>query len=241
MHINKNIHGWIFIDKPVGWSSFDVVKFIRGILNVKIGHCGTLDPFASGLLVLALGHTTKSVDRIMKLYKRYTFTVEWGIETDTLDISGKIIRRKSLVPSGDAVTSALSQFQGFIDQKPPQYSAIKINGIRSYKYARKGLNVFLASRRVQVLDLKNIKNKENFSTFEVTCSKGFYVRSLARDISEALGTCCYVKDLRRHLYGYPYVSKMVSLTRVKDSLQKKENCDYLYDNILPQDLIFQSI
>jgi tRNA pseudouridine55 synthase len=205
--------GLILIDKPLGWTSHDAVSFLRGLLKEKrTGHTGTLDPAATGLLLVLLGRAT----RLAKFYggnkKEYTAAVKLGCETDTLDAEGKIIRELS-VPALDRrkVEEVFSRFTGEIEQVPPAYSAVKIGGEPLYRRARRGLEVQAPPRRVVIdaLDLLDISG--DGLSFHVLCSSGTYVRSLARDISEALGTCGHLASLRRTAAGVYSVDDALSL------------------------------
>jgi tRNA pseudouridine55 synthase len=205
--------GLILIDKPVGWTSHDAVSFLRGLLKEKrTGHTGTLDPAATGLLLVLLGKAT----RLAKFYggnkKEYTATVKLGCETDTLDAEGKIIRELS-VPALDRrkVEEVFSRFTGEIEQVPPAYSAVKIGGEPLYRRARKGLLVQPPPRRVTIDALELLELSGDELSFHVLCSSGTYIRSLARDISEALGTCGHLVSLRRTAAGVYRVEDALSL------------------------------
>jgi tRNA pseudouridine55 synthase len=205
--------GLILIDKPTGWTSHDAVSFLRGLLKEKrTGHTGTLDPAATGLLIVLLGKAT----RLAKFYggnkKEYTATVKLGCETDTLDAEGKIIRELS-VPALDRrkVEEVFSRFTGEIEQVPPAYSAVKIGGEPLYRRARKGLEVQAPPRRITIDALKLLELSEDEFSFHVVCSSGTYIRSLAKDISEALGTCGHLIQLRRTAAGVYKVDGALSL------------------------------
>ena len=205
--------GLILIDKPLGWTSHDAVSFLRGLLKEKrTGHTGTLDPAATGLLLVLLGKAT----RLAKFYggnkKEYTATVKLGCETDTLDAEGKIIREMS-VPALDRrkVEEVFSRFTGEIEQVPPAYSAVKIGGEPLYRQARKGLMVQAPPRRVVIDSLELLELSGDELSFHALCSSGTYIRSLARDISEALGTCGHLVQLRRTAAGLYKVEDALSL------------------------------
>lgn len=205
--------GLILIDKPIGWTSHDAVSFLRGLLKEKrTGHTGTLDPAATGLLLVLLGKAT----RLAKFYggnkKEYTATVKLGCETDTLDAEGKIIRELP-VPALDRrkVEEVFSRFTGEIEQVPPAYSAVKIGGEPLYRRARKGLPVQAPPRRVTIDVLELLELSEDEFSFHAVCSSGTYIRSLARDISEALGTCGHLVQLRRTAAGIYNVDGALSL------------------------------
>lgn len=199
----SGLKGFLAVNKPVGLSSFQVVYRVRKLSGVpKVGHAGTLDPFASGLLILALDRSyTRRIDQFLGASKTYTFTMVLGMTTDTLDTYGQIIEQRPLNSLTQAqVEAVLPQFTGEIQQVPPQYSAKKINGQRMYLLARKGEAVELEPSTVMIHNL----HLDSFRsgpfpqvTLTVACSKGTYVRSLVRDIAEALGTVAYTRDLIR--------------------------------------------
>ncbi len=191
--------GILLVDKPSGPTSFDIIRTVRKRANQrKVGHAGTLDPLASGLLAVCLGQGTKLVPYLMAGEKRYEFRVALGEETDTLDSQGAVVET-ARVPAIDepAVREVLDGFLGTISQIPPEYSAIKQNGEALYKKARRGEAVAPRPRAVEIyaMDLKTIAPRE--LTLEVRCAKGTYVRSLARDIARALGTVGHITSLRR--------------------------------------------
>jgi tRNA pseudouridine55 synthase len=200
-NLNK-IDGWIAIDKPVGMGSTTVVSAIKRILRPqKVGHAGTLDPLASGMLPIALGEATKTVQFAMDKTKIYEFEVKWGEATSTDDAEGEIVETSDVRPSTEQIEKIIPEFIGEIEQVPPVYSAIKINGKRAYDLARRGEEVELKPRKVKLDSVKLIENDEKSAKFEVICGKGFYIRSLARDIAKRLGTCGYVTYLRRTKCG----------------------------------------
>ena len=200
--LNKT-SGWIILDKQKGVTSRQVVSKISKAFKIKkIGHAGTLDPMATGILPIALGEATKLIAFVQNKKKIYSFTVKWGEATDTDDIEGNIIEKSDFRPNKEEIQKALLSFIGKINQKPPIFSAIKVNGKRSYNLARKNIPIKHKSRPIEVyaLKLKKIINID-FAEFEVTCGKGTYVRSLVRDLSEKLNTRGHVIKLRRHLVG----------------------------------------
>ncbi len=201
-NLNK-ISGWIILDKQKGITSRQLVSKISKTFKIKkIGHGGTLDPMATGILPIALGEATKLISFVQNKKKKYSFTVKWGEATDTDDIEGNIIEKSDIRPNKEEIQKALFSFIGKINQKPPIFSAIKIDGKRSYNLARKNIPIIHKSRPIEVytLKLKKIINID-FAEFEVTCGKGTYVRSLVRDLSEKLNTKGHVTKLRRHLVG----------------------------------------
>lgn len=197
--MGKNeIHGWLVMDKPVGINSNKFLVEIKKILNPKkIGHAGTLDPFATGILLIALGEATKTVEYGMQGSKSYEFEIAWGENRDTLDIDGQVTNSSNKRPTSPETEEAIKSFHGIISQIPPVFSALKVNGQRAYKLAREGVEVELKARDVQIYNLELLEFSEEKAKFKVKCGKGFYVRSLARDICEKLGVCGYVLSLRR--------------------------------------------
>ena len=201
--IKKNINGWIIVDKQAGITSRQVVTKISKILNLKkVGHGGTLDPLATGILPIAIGEATKVISLVQSKEKKYAFIIKWGESTETDDSEGKILEISKARPTHKEITSILNCFIGNVFQKPPLYSAIKINGQRSYKLARQKIEIEHKLRKIKVynLTLKKIIDV-NSAEFEVTCGKGTYVRSLARDIAEKLNTKGHIVSLRRLSVG----------------------------------------
>ncbi len=201
-HFN-NLNGWIIIDKQAGVTSRQIVNKISKIFRLnKIGHGGTLDPMASGVLPIALGEATKLISFVQNKKKKYLFTIKWGEATDTEDIEGTVIEKSDIRPNKEQINNVLNAFIGQINQKPPVFSAIKINGQRSYNLARKNISISHKPRQIDVheLSLKKIINLDS-AEFEVICGKGTYVRSLARDIAEKLNTRGHITNLRRQFVG----------------------------------------
>ena len=201
--INNGINGWIIVDKQIGITSRQVVNKISKSLNIKkVGHGGTLDPLATGVLPIAIGEATKVISFIQNKNKKYSFIIKWGESTETDDLEGKILEKSELRPTKEEIKKILNNFIGNVSQKPPIYSAIKINGQRSYHLARKKIKIEHKYRKVQIYELvlKNIINVDS-AEFEVKCGKGTYVRSLARDIAEKLNTKGHVISLRRLSVG----------------------------------------
>jgi tRNA pseudouridine55 synthase len=201
---NRSAHrpalaGVLVIDKPSGPTSFDVVRRVRGLLRVKkVGHTGTLDPTATGVLPVCVGEATKIAGFILEGDKAYDAVIRLGEETDTLDAAGKIVRELPVPElTAEKVEAALARFRGTFDQVPPMYSAIKVEGKRLYELARAGETIERRPRQVTVhaLVLRDLSARE--ITVSVRCSKGFFVRSLAQELGEALGTVAHLKALRR--------------------------------------------
>ncbi len=192
--------------KPVNWTSFDVVKKVRSSLNIrKVGHAGTLDPFAEGVLVLCLGAATKQVSQLMELEKEYLATVKLGETTDTLDPTGTVTETIP-VPSlsRDGILQKLAQFTGAVEQIPPMYSALKVNGRRLYQLARSGKTVAREPRTVHIHSIELVSwRPPDRLELQITCGKGTYIRSLAADLARALHTVGYLTALTRTKVG-PY-------------------------------------
>ena len=197
------INGWLIVDKPTGISSRDVVNIVSKSLNEKkVGHAGTLDPLASGLLPIAIGEATKTVGAIQNFTKKYKFTLKWGEMTSTDDKLGKVISKNRTRPSLKEIKSNLHYFMGEIEQVPPNYSAVKLDGKRAYKLARKGIDFKLKPRKVFIYSLSVLYTKgEDYCTFNCFCSKGTYVRALARDLGIHLNCYAHITSLRRTNLG----------------------------------------
>jgi tRNA pseudouridine55 synthase len=197
------VHGWLVLDKPEGVTSTQAVARCRRAYNAeKAGHGGTLDPLASGILPIAFGEATKTVGYVMEEDKDYVFTVRWGTSTTTQDREGAVTGTSDVRPAREAIAEALKAFVGEIEQVPPQYSAIKVNGERAYDLARDGETVELAARTVIVHEarLEDCPSADLVVIF-VRCGKGFYIRALVRDLATALGAEGHVAALRRTRVG----------------------------------------
>ncbi|MDG2000599.1 MAG: tRNA pseudouridine(55) synthase TruB [Alphaproteobacteria bacterium] len=201
-YINK-FDGWLGINKEVGMSSAKVVYKVKKLMKLKkAGHAGTLDPLASGVLPIALGEATKTMSYAMQTYKAYEFDINWGVATETDDLEGKISNISKVRPSKNEIIGALPNFMGNIRQKPPIFSAIKIDGIRSYKLARKSIIVDIPEREVFIKSFKLVKSfDKNKARFIVECGKGVYIRSLARDLANCLNTYGHISYLKRLSVG----------------------------------------
>jgi len=197
------ISGWVVVDKPVGPTSTHVVSKVRRAFNAqKAGHAGTLDPLGSGILPVALGEATKTVPYLVDATKDYRFAVRWGEQRATDDREGEVTATSDVRPTRDAILAALPAYVGEISQIPPRFSAIKVNGERAYDLARDGEEVELKARTVEILDLRLVDQpSDDEAVFEMTCGKGTYVRSLARDLAQDLGTFGHVAMLRRLRVG----------------------------------------
>ncbi len=214
----RDISGWLVVDKPAGPTSTTVVNKVRWALNAsKAGHAGTLDPDATGVLAVALGEATKTVPYITDALKAYEFTVRLGASTNTDDAEGEVLATSDLRPSDDAIKTALAGFVGDIQQVPPQFSAVKVDGQRAYKLAREGEAMELAARPLWVESLLLIDRPDpDHVTLEMVCGKGGYVRSIARDLGTALGCLGHVRDLRRLWSGPFEASAGLTLDQIED-------------------------
>ena len=243
-------HGWIIFDKPRGLGSTQAVAAVKRVLReggyakTKVGHGGTLDPLAEGVLPIALGEATKLAGRMLDASKIYDFTIQFGEQTDTLDTEGEVIERSDVRPTLPEIEAVLPQFTGTIEQVPPAYSALKVDGKRAYDRARAGEEVELKTRSIEVFSLsirhaelvsasimpkapseqveewtlKQVQGDEDLKSVTLTAhvSKGTYIRSLARDIAHALGTCGHVTYLRRTKAG-PFLEKQaISLDKLNE-------------------------
>ena len=195
----RDISGWLLVDKPAGPTSTAVVNKVRWALEAKkAGHAGTLDPEATGVLAIALGEATKTVPYITDALKAYAFTVRLGVATNTDDAEGEVINTSDARPDDEAIKTALAGFIGDIEQVPPQFSAVKVDGERAYKRARDGEEMALEARPLWVESLLLTDRPDaDHVTLEMVCGKGGYVRSIARDLGQALGCFGHVRDLRR--------------------------------------------
>jgi len=209
----RPIHGWLVLDKPEGLTSTQALGKVRRLLEAeKAGHGGTLDPIATGILPIALGEATKTVSYAMDGRKTYRFAVRWGERTTTDDREGEVIDRSSVRPDAEAIRAALPRFLGVIEQVPPQFCALKVNGERAYDIAREGDAVDLAARQVRIDRFELVATPDaDTAEFEVDCGKGTYVRSLARDLAEMLGTVGHVVTLRRLRVGRFTLETAISL------------------------------
>ena len=233
------MHGWIIIDKPVGPGSTQIVSAVKralrlgGYPKLKVGHGGTLDPLASGVLPVAIGEATKLAGRMLDSDKIYDFTIRFGEETATLDAEGKVVATSDVRPTGADIETILPSFTGPIAQIPPAFSALKINGERAYDLARAGADVVLEPRRIIVHSLNVAHGPGRDPIEEITLtahvSKGTYIRSLARDIAHALGTVGHVTMLRRTKAGPFTLEPAISL----DILEEKAKARTLEELLLP--------
>ena len=214
----RDIHGWLLLDKPVGMTSTRAVGRVRRLFDArKAGHAGTLDPLASGLLPIALGEATKTVNFIMEGRKLYSFIMRFGIETDTDDAEGEIVATSDHRPDDAAISAVLSEFTGDILQVPPRFSAIKIDGERAYDLARDGEDFEMEPRPVSIHFLRFVERlDEERVRLEAECGKGTYVRALARDLARRLESRGHVTELRRLVVGPFGEDDMISLDELEE-------------------------
>jgi tRNA pseudouridine55 synthase len=229
------LHGWIVLDKPVGLGSTTAVSAVKRILReagepkTKVGHGGTLDPLASGVLPIALGEATKLAGRMLDATKSYDFTIRFGAETDTLDAEGEVVATSAVRPTREQVEAALPRFTGKIEQIPPAYSALKIEGKPAYARARAGETVEPKPRAVTIHELTVKDAHAGEVTLAATVSKGTYIRSLARDIARALNSVGHVTMLRRTRAGPFGLESAISL----DFLDEAAKARRLTETVLP--------
>ena len=213
----RDVHGWLVLDKPIGMTLTHAVSVIKRLFEAKrVGHAGTLDPLASGCLPIALGDATKTVPFVMDGRKSYRFTVRWGEERDTDDAEGRVVTSSAERPTPEAIAALLPRFIGAIEQVPPRFSAIKIEGERAYDIARSGEDVALKPRIVTIERLVLVDTPDpDHTCFVAECGKGTYVRAIARDLGRALGCGGHVSALRRTAVGPFAEPDMISLERLE--------------------------
>lgn len=216
-----DVSGWVVLDKPDDMTSTHAVAAIRRVFNAqKAGHAGTLDPLASGVLPIALGEATKTVPWLMEARKTYLFTIKWGTSTDTQDREGKVTATSDVRPTEDAIRAALPDFTGEIEQVPPRFSAVKVDGERAYDLARAGEAVELESRLVTVYEAELVGTETDLAHFRVRSGKGFYIRALVRDLAAKLGAEGHVWRLRRTAVGPFTEAESVTLDALEDLRHK---------------------
>jgi tRNA pseudouridine55 synthase len=223
------ISGWINLDKPYDLTSTHAVSRIRRLFDAqKAGHAGTLDPLATGILPIALGEATKTVPFLVDADKSYRFTIAWGRTTATYDREGETLAESDVRPTLAQVQAVLPRFLGEIDQVPPAFSAIKVDGERAYDLARAGETVELAARKVTISDIRLVDAEDaDHVTIEMDCGKGTYVRALVRDIAEAFGACGHVSALRRTRVGRFTEETAVTLDYLEDLGHKARQSEAL--------------
>lgn len=239
----RPVSGWLILDKPRGLTSTEAVSRVRRLFDArKAGHAGTLDPMATGILPIALGEATKTVPFVMDGRKIYRFTVCWGCSTDTDDAEGIVTAERTHRPSRADIEAILPRFVGDIRQIPPRFSAIRVSGQRAYDLARAEEDFELEGRTVRVDRLEIIEiPDENHCVFEVECGKGTYVRSLARDMGEALGCLGYVFALRRTRVGPFTEESTISLDKLEDMSHIAAGCEGLDTALRPVETALDDI
>lgn len=230
------INGWLNIYKPIGISSARAVSIVKRKLGCKVGHAGTLDVEAEGVLPLALGEATKLMSVLMSAKKEYIFTIEFGVKTDTGDKAGKTIETTKRIPNKVECIRVCGKFIGEITQVPPAFSALKINGVRSYDLAREGKAVKLKERKIEVFSLQCIAFSGNTATYKVQCSKGTYIRTLAEDIALCLQSLGFVLELCRSKVGIFYETDALHIADID-----KQSKEFIENNILRVEDILDDI
>ena len=228
------VNGWLIFDKPRGMTSTQAVSRVKRLCQAaKAGHAGTLDPLATGVLPIALGEATKTVPFVVEGSKQYRFTVRFGAETDTDDAEGKVVASSEKRPTRGEIEAELPSFTGAIEQVPPRYSALKVDGARAYELARDDADFELAARRVSVDRLTLADHPDpDHCVLETLCGKGTYVRALARDLGRALGALGHVEELRRTRVGPFSEERAVSLAAL-DALAESGGHEALKTALLP--------
>ncbi len=226
--------GIIVINKTKGCTSHDIVYKVKKILKEKVGHTGTLDPNATGVLPLLIGEGTKLSKYLIEHDKIYTATIFLGKETTTLDVEGEVIKEKKVdfqKLTFENVNEVLNSFLGKQEQIPPMYSAIKVNGKKLYDYARNGQEVEIKPRTIEVYDIKLDSIDENRITYTVKCSKGTYIRTLCKDIAEKLDTVGYMEDLQRQEVGKFNIKDSITVEELEQNINSKEFWDKYFISI----------
>jgi len=215
------VHGWVCLDKPLELGSTEAVSIVRRLFDAqKAGHAGTLDPLATGILPIALGEATKTVPFMMEAEKVYRFTITWGVSTDSVDAEGTEIARSDVRPSREAIEAALPTFVGEIEQVPPRFSAIKVDGQRAYDLAREGAEFELKSRPVTIHEAAITASDTDRVEIRVRTGKGVYIRSLARDLAVMLGAEGHVTALRREQVGPFSTENAVTLDILREMVHR---------------------
>ena len=231
------MNGILLIDKPSGWTSNDVVQKLRGILRERrIGHAGTLDPMATGLLTVFIGRATRAVAFAEGMNKRYLAGFRLGVTTDTQDVTGTILREEEIQLTEEEIRAVCVAFTGEIQQIPPMYSAVKVNGQRLYRLARRGEEVERTARKIVIENLEPVGRDGEDWILDVTCSKGTYVRTLCHDMGEKLGCGACMSSLRRMAAGRFSVEDAYTLTDVQQAADNERAEELL----LPIDSLFQA-
>lgn len=235
------MNGLILVIKPPGMTSFDVVAYLRGILKVKkIGHAGTLDPAAGGLLPICLGKATKAIEWFMDFDKSYRAEMVLGVVTDTQDAEGNIIEKNQVTVDINTIKETVNSFVGKYEQTPPMFSAVKINGKRLYDLARQGKEVQRKARQVEIFNIAGVNVKQDYEStivrFDVDCSKGTYIRTLCHDIGQRIGCGAHMSFLVRTRVGPFSLSDALTLEDIK----KHQQQETLLSVMKPVDILFQN-
>ena len=234
--------GIIVINKPKGCTSHDIVYKVKKITGEKVGHTGTLDPNATGVLPLLIGKGTLLSKYLIDHDKTYQVTLKLGEKTDTADSDGKVIEKQEvdkLLVERNNIENLLNSFVGYQEQIPPMYSAIKVNGKKLYEYARKGETVAVQPRKIVIYSIKLLNiNTENLEIFfEVSCSKGTYIRSLCEDIANKLNTVGYMKDLKRTQVGMFYIESTITVEELEQNINNKE---FINNHLITIEILFKN-
>ncbi len=231
--MNENIQGWINLYKPKNITSFYAIKKIKYKFKIKkIGHAGTLDPLAEGVLPIAIGKATKLIPFIHGQQKKYIFEIKWGEKTSTDDSEGVVINTSKKLPKEEEINEKLKNFLGYIDQTPPKASAVKINGKRAYQLLRENKNIELKPKKVFVSKLKLLDSiDKHCSIFEIECGKGFYVRAFARDLAESLGTFGHIVALKRAKVGLFAIETAILLDDLIKIRQTHQEFNFIHSSV----------
>jgi tRNA pseudouridine55 synthase len=230
--MDETIQGWVNLYKPKAISSFSAIYKIKKKFNIKkIGHAGTLDPNAEGILPIAINKTTKLIPFISISSKKYLFKIKWGEQTSTDDSEGEVINYSNKIPSEEEINLIVNSFIGYQDQIPPKASAVKVNGKRAYAVLRENKNFSLNSKKVFLKSISYLFSNNNTSTFEINCGKGFYVRSLARDIAYKLGTYGHVVEIKRTKVGQFIEKSSILLDDILKIGQSEFEFNFIHSSI----------
>ncbi len=223
-YTNTTLHGLLIVDKPLGWSSMDVCRRVRRAAgNCKVGHAGTLDPLASGVVICCLGKATKQVDRLMGLPKVYETAIDLSAFTNTDDREGEREEvHVDIPPTRETIETGLASFIGEVEQTPPAYSAIHINGQRAYKLARQGEDVNIPTRTVRIDAIELLAYDWPNLRLRITCGKGTYIRTIARDLGKALQTGGHLASLRRTAVGPYTVDQAIDEQRLQEPIGEED-------------------
>lgn len=218
MDVSKQLNGYLLVDKEVGITSYDVIRRLKCLLprKYKIGHAGTLDPFASGLLILMLGKATKTWSKLQQLSKVYEVVANFGYETDTQDSDGKVVSENDTIVSEEIIKEAMEGFKGDILQTPPAYSAKKINGKRAYELARAGKEVKLTPKQITIYDFELLNYAWPRVTFKAEVGSGTYIRTLVTDLARSVDAMATAVELRRSAIGGFFVENAVKSSEIDE-------------------------